>query len=177
MGSGKTTLGKRLAEKLKWQFIDLDAFIENRYRKTIAEIFAEKGENRFREVEKRVLHEVAQFENVVISTGGGAPCFFNNLAFMNKWGTTIYLKASIEALTKRLNTTKEKRPLIKDKKPEELKTFISGNLKKRELFYNQATYVYEAKQLDDLKNIETTVDHLIQYLSEKKLNYENNCYS
>jgi shikimate kinase len=84
MGSGKTTLGKQLAKKLNLQFVDMDLFIENRYHKSISEIFKEKGEDGFREIERRTLQEIAGFENVIISTGGGLPCFFDNMDLMNK---------------------------------------------------------------------------------------------
>jgi shikimate kinase len=169
MGSGKTTIGKRLAKKLNLPFIDLDAFIESRYRKTISEIFAEKGEPGFREMEKMVLREVAQFENIVISTGGGTPCFFDNMTVMNESGLTVYLKTSVEKLSRRLNASKEKRPIIKDKNAEELNVFISENLEKREPFYNQAICVYNAEQLDD-RDIDATVNRLTQYLSDEKIN-------
>src|SRR5690554_4257405 len=92
MGSGKTTVGKKLAKSLSLSFIDLDAFIESKYRKTIAEIFAEKGEDGFRKIESKALSEVALIEDVVISTGGGAPCFYNNMELMNKTGTTVIYK-------------------------------------------------------------------------------------
>jgi shikimate kinase len=161
MGSGKTTVGKLLAKSLELQFIDLDLFIENRYRKSINAIFTEKEEAGFREIEQKCLHEVSQFENIVIATGGGAPCFFDNMTFMNQTGTTIYLKSSIEELTKRLNAGKEKRPLIKDKNKEELTAFISSNLEKREPFYNQATYIYDTERLATEKEVESVVNYLI----------------
>jgi shikimate kinase len=164
MGSGKTTIGKKLTKKLNLQFIDLDAFIENRYRKSVEEIFAEKGEAVFREMEQKALHEVAQFENVVISTGGGTPCFFDNMTFMNKIGTTIYLKVSIDELARRLNGSKEKRPLIKGKNQENLKTFIANNLEKREVFYNQASYTFEVEQLETQKDLDSIVEHLTTQL-------------
>jgi shikimate kinase len=106
----------------------------------------------------------------VISTGGGTPCFFDNMAVMNKSGLTIYLKTGVAELAERLSALKEKRPLIKDKKAEELKTFISGNLEKREPFYRQAIYTYNAGQLNNFQDIDTIVNHLIQYLSEEKVN-------
>jgi len=174
MGSGKTTIGKCLAKSLNIQFIDLDVFIENRHHKSISEIFAQKGEAEFREMERKTLHEIAQFENVVISTGGGTPCFFDNMSLMNELGTTIYLKTSIDELTKRLNIAKEKRPLLQGKNQEELKAFISSNLEKREPFYNQATYILDTEQLKDQKNIDTIVNHLIQYLSKKNETTNNN---
>ena len=92
MGSGKTTLGKALSRQLGIDFIDLDLYIEARYHKTIREIFAESGEERFRQIEKSLLHEVADFENVIIAAGGGTPCFFDNIDYMNAHGTCIYLR-------------------------------------------------------------------------------------
>ena len=79
MGVGKTTLGKALADRTGLSFIDLDLFIEGRYRKTIRQIFEAEGEEAFREIERKALHEVAEFEDIVLSTGGGTPCFFDNM--------------------------------------------------------------------------------------------------
>jgi len=112
MGSGKTTVGKLLARSLSLEFIDLDAYIENKYRKTISALFAGKGEEEFRKIESQALHEVAQFEDVVISTGGGAPCYLDNMALMNQAGTTVYIKADPEELAARLQVSKTVRPLI-----------------------------------------------------------------
>ena len=89
MGAGKTTVGKALAKDMGLQFYDLDWYIESRHRKTIAQIFAEMGENGFRELERRLLHEVAEFEDVVIRCGGGAPCFFDNSDDMNRQGDVV----------------------------------------------------------------------------------------
>ena len=100
MGVGKTTLGKALADRTGLSFIDLDLFIEGRYRKTIRQIFEAEGEEAFREIERKALHEVAEFEDIILSTGGGTPCFFDNMTYMNRVGTTVYLKASPEALTR-----------------------------------------------------------------------------
>ena len=98
MGAGKTTIGKVLAQKLSLEFFDLDWYIEDRFRMKIPQIFAEKGEEGFREIERKMLHEVAEFENVVISCGGGTPCFFDNMEYMNRQAKTIYLKAAPEVL-------------------------------------------------------------------------------
>ena len=94
MGAGKTTVGKALAEDLGLTFYDLDWYIENRMRKTIKQIFDESGEEGFRKIEHNMLHEVAEFENVIISCGGGTPCLFDNMDYMNEQGETLYLKAS-----------------------------------------------------------------------------------
>lgn len=94
MGAGKTTLGKAFARKLNIPFIDLDWYIEERFHKTVGELFTERGEAGFRELERNMLHEVAEFENVVISTGGGAPCFFDNMEFMNRTGKNRFLECT-----------------------------------------------------------------------------------
>lgn len=164
MGSGKTTVGKQLARKLNLQFIDMDMFIENRYRKSVSAIFEEKGEAAFREIERRALLELLDFENVVISTGGGTPCFFDNMDLMNQSGITVYLKVSIDELAERLKTKKQKRPLIKDKDSEEMKNYISVNLEKREQFYNRATFTFESDGLFSNSNFKAKMERLIENL-------------
>ena len=168
MGSGKTTIGRKLAKKLDFQFIDVDHFIENRQRKTINEIFSEKGEDAFRVMEHKALEEISLFENVIVSTGGGTPCFYNNMELMNKSGFTVYLKASPEELTKRLNVTKNKRPLLKEKTPEEMQVFIAENLKKRDYYYNQAQLIFDTEQLLAKPGINSIVDNLILHLFQNK---------
>ena len=153
MGSGKTTVGKQLAKALDWQFVDLDAFIENRYRMNISEIFAKQGEPTFREIERKALHEVSRFEGVVIATGGGSPCFFDNMEVMKNAGQTVYLNVSVDELVKRLNIGKTKRPLVKDKDPEELKIYIAENLAKRETYYQQASRIIDAENLRKKQDI------------------------
>ena len=118
MGAGKTTLGKQLAEKLNYEFIDLDHYIENRYRKTVGSIFEEKGEDGFRKIEHNMLHEAGEFDNVIIATGGGAPCFYNNIEYMNTQGITIYLKTSPLTLHQRLKVARNSRHLLRDKTEE-----------------------------------------------------------
>lgn len=167
MGAGKTTVGKRLAQKMGLQFIDLDLFIENRYRKKIGEIFAEKGETAFREMERRALLEVSQFEDVIISTGGGAPCFFDNMAVMNNLGKTIYLKVPLNELVTRLTVYKHSRPLIQGKDPEEMKQFIADSLDKREVWYNQASIIFDVtKSLSTPQEVDFMVDSLIKIIDE-----------
>ena len=160
MGSGKTTIGKLLASKMNLQFIDLDLFIENRYRKKIKEIFAEKGEDEFRKIEQATLQEIASFENILISTGGGAPCFFDNMKLMNELGLTVYLKASPKELVNRLSSYQHNRPLIKDKSPEEMIIFVAENLNKRNIYYNQALIIFDFDQLNDSQDMDEIVDNL-----------------
>ena len=158
MGSGKTTLGRALAADLNVQFIDLDHYIEQRYRKTIAQLFAENGEDGFREIERRMLHEVGEFEDVIISTGGGTPCFFDNIEFMNAQGTTIYLDVPVERLFIRLCIARSKRPLIKDKSDEELRAFIIEQLEKRAPHYSKAQYSFKADRLEDTLQVKESVE-------------------
>ena len=147
MGAGKTTLGKALARELHIPFIDLDWYIEERFHKTVGELFSERGEASFRELEKNMLHEVGEFEDVVISTGGGAPCFFDNMEFMNASGTTVYLKVSVEELAKRLELCKHTRPVLKGRSGEELKAFIAESLEKRNPFYTKASITFDAEKM------------------------------
>jgi shikimate kinase len=161
MGTGKTTIGKLLAEKLSRSFIDMDGFIENRYHKTVSSIFEEKSEAGFREIEHRTLQEISSFENVVVSTGGGLPCFFDNMDLMNRTGITIYLKASVDELVGRLSFDKQKRPLIKGKNAEDLRDFVKTNLEKRESFYSQAAFIFDIPRCSSKKEISQWVEELI----------------
>jgi shikimate kinase len=138
MGSGKSTLGRRLASHAGWHFIDLDKYIEERNCRTVPQIFALEGEEIFRLKERKALEEVSEFDNVVVATGGGAPCFFDNMELMNRTGITVFLDIQPEILAKRLLTSKTERPLIKGKSKKELEEFIAENLSRRRPFYEQA---------------------------------------
>ena len=218
MGAGKTTLGKAFARKLNIPFIDLDWYIEERFHKTVGELFTERGEagfrelernmlhevaefenvvistgggapcffdnmefmNRtgktvgelftergeagFRELERNMLHEVAEFENVVISTGGGAPCFFDNMEFMNRTGKTVFLNVHPDVLFRRLRIAKQQRPILQGKEDEELMDFIIQALEKRAPFYTQAQYIFNADELEDRWQIESSVQRLQELL-------------
>lgn len=166
MGAGKTTLGKALARQLNVDFCDLDWFIEERYHRTIQQIFDEKGENGFREIERNMLHEVAEFENIIISCGGGTPCFFDNIEFMNSKAKTVYLKASPETLFQHLKMGKNERPLLKNKSDEELMQFITSSLAQREPFYSKANYIFDVTLLNNTDKIKDSV-RLIQELLNK----------
>jgi len=141
MGSGKTTVGQLLADELGFTFIDMDAHIEGKLFKSVSQIFADLGEQQFRQLERQSLHEIAEIENVVIATGGGAPCFYDNMEYMNRQGITIYLKLSPVELAERLDSFRtNKRPLLADRKGEELQQFIAEGLATREPYYSQAAY-------------------------------------
>lgn len=165
MGAGKTTVGKALAKDLGIQFYDLDWYIEERYHKTIAQIFAERGEDGFREIERNMLHETAEFENIVLSCGGGTPCFFDNMAYMNRQAKTVYLKATPEILTQHLRMSKTERPLLKGKNDEELIQYISTSLETRTPYYSRAHYTFDVTLLDNSENIKDAVRSLKELLN------------
>ena len=148
MGCGKSTLGKRLAKHLNLQFVDMDHYIEMRNHKTVPQIFAEEGEAEFRKKERKALEELSEFSNIVIATGGGAPCFFDNIDLMNNTGTTIYMNIDPAILADRLIHSKTERPLIKGKSQEELTVFIDEMLTKRRPFYSQAKYEITEPDID-----------------------------
>lgn len=153
MGSGKTTAGKKLAQKLDFTFVDLDTQIEKQQQKTIAQIFEEKGEAQFRKIEQRALHDTINLRNAIISTGGGVPCFFDNMQWMNKNGTTVYIELSAKALLNRLKDAKNERPLIKNKTHEELLAFIENTLEHRQRFYEKAQITVNGIDLNTEKII------------------------
>lgn len=160
MGSGKSTLGRWLADAMEWDFIDLDHFIENKYHKTIPQIFEEIGEVGFRELETSCLTEVSEFQHVIIGSGGGTPCFYNNMEIMNNSGLSIYLKLTPQVIYDRLQTSKSKRPLIEGKEGQELINFIGTKLSEREDFYLKAMCIADA-------NIWEVSDYVATIKSEK----------
>ncbi|MBR6262060.1 MAG: shikimate kinase [Prevotella sp.] len=165
MGAGKTTLGKALSKELGIPFYDLDWYIESRMRRTVEQIFAENGEEGFRKIEYNMLHEVAEFEDVIISCGGGTPCFFDNMDYLNQQGETIYLKATPEVLLGHLKMGKVVRPLLKGKSQEEMKTFIEEQLEKREPFYNKARHTIDINLLDNYHKVQVSVAEIIRMLN------------
>ncbi|HFC01185.1 MAG TPA: shikimate kinase [Phaeodactylibacter sp.] len=143
MGSGKTYTGRRMAKMLGRDFIDLDEYIEAKEGRTISAIFAQEGEDYFRKIEKKCLHEMKKKSNAIIATGGGTPCFFDNMDWMNRNGRTVYLETPAETLLQRLKNEKEKRPLLKNFSTKELRLFIKNKLKEREAFYHKAEITIE----------------------------------
>jgi shikimate kinase len=166
MGAGKTTIGRALAKELGLRFYDLDWYIENRRHKKVAQLFSEQGEEAFRRIEYNMLHEVAEFEDVVLSCGGGTPCFFDNIDYMNQQGQVVYLRCSPEVLHSHLVMSKNERPLLKGKSPEELTDFIRQQLSYREQFYSKARYHFDVSLMDNNEKIKTTVDNLKELLTQ-----------
>jgi shikimate kinase len=165
MGAGKTTIGKTLSDQLNAPFYDLDWYIESRMHKSVKQIFDERGEEGFRLIEHNMLHEVAEFENVIISCGGGTPCFYDNIEYMNRQGSTIYLKATPEILYNHLKMGKTVRPLLLNKTPEEVQVFIKEQLKQREPFYTQAKYTLDVSLMDNYEKIKISVEKLRELLN------------
>ncbi len=156
MGSGKTTLGKSLAEKLQYPFLDMDTLIEKEEGLSIAQIFKKKGESYFRKKERKILQSIIKdYTTAVVSTGGGAPCFFDHMEQMNKAGKTIYLQLTPGETIQRIQDAKNHRPLLKGKSDKELLAFISGKLAEREPFYLQASHIikHHDPQVSDILKV------------------------
>ena len=148
MGCGKTTIGKELAKKLKYEFIDLDEWIEKKSRSSIAKIFEKHGENYFRKKETDALKKTSKLKKKVIATGGGAPCFNENMELMNKTGITVYIEMPAGALFHRLSNSKPNRPLIAGMLDSELMEFIMYTLPQREVFYSNARITVNGMKMD-----------------------------
>ena len=168
MGAGKTTVGKALAKALGLDFYDLDWYIESRMHKTVKQIFDEQGEDGFRRIEHNMLHEVAEFEDVIISCGGGTPCFFDNMDYMNRQGYTIYLKSTPEVLHKHLQMGKTVRPLLLNKTADEVKAFITAQLSQREPYSLKAQHIVDVNLLDTYDKIKLTVEAIENAVNGKQ---------
>ena len=147
MGCGKTTLGKKLAYILKHQFIDLDSCIEEQEGKTISQIFQEDGEDYFRNLERVYLNRIIEKEDVVISTGGGTPCFFDNMDQMNENGKTIYINMHPKELLPRLLSSSSKRPLLSGIYEKEMLDYVFKTIRSREKYYYKAKIVVMGSKL------------------------------
>ena len=160
MAAGKSSLGRFAARRLGREFIDLDNYIEGRFRKSIGELFAQHGEEGFRRIERNMLHEVGEFENVLIATGGGTPCFYDNMQYMNEHGTTIYLTCSVEVICHRLLVAKIKRPLVEGCKPEELRNRVEQMLQQRLPYYTQAQHTFQADEYEKATALSLATEQL-----------------
>jgi shikimate kinase len=160
MGCGKSTIGRKVAALLGISFVDLDKYIEERYFKSVPLIFAEEGEGGFREKERNSLYEVSQFEDVVVGTGGGAPCFFDNMEMMNNNGITVYIAPDTDVLATRLLKSKTVRPLIVGKSREELIVFINDALLKRAPFYEKSKIIIRGVNNLDPQHVIDMIENL-----------------
>ncbi len=159
-GSGKTTIGQKLAEKLSIPFFDLDEIIEEKTGSTIDEIFSREGEEFFRKLESKYLEEVINnYSSFVLSTGGGTPCFHQNMELIKKSGISVYLDVSAEELNRRLLPGISHRPLLKNKSEEELLEEIKNKLNVRSFYYKQSDHL--------IINDNINVDSILAVLEEK----------
>lgn len=155
MGSGKTHCGQQLSRKLSIPFFDLDEQIISNEGKSINEIFDEKGEEHFRLLEKDVLHIITEsHDSFVMACGGGAPCYFNNIDYMNQSGTTVWINTPFEVLLKRLVEEKAQRPLIRDLSDEQIKGFIIKKFADRKIYYEQADVMIDEEPV--------RIEHLVE---------------
>jgi len=167
MGAGKTTLGKALAKDLNVSFIDLDQYIERRYMKSVSQIFASRGEQGFREIESRLLREVGDFDDVIVSCGGSTPLIGDNMEYMLSHGQTVYLKCDNETLLRRLKVARSQRPLIASKSDEELEAFIEDETRRREPGYLKAEFICPGDRLESHDQISETVGYIENLLNLK----------
>lgn len=156
MGSGKSTTGKRLSSVTGWEFIDLDSYIEEVERRSVTEIFSREGEEYFRRAEADALRSIVTENNVIIATGGGTPCFYDNMDYMNSTGYTVYLRMSPSALASRLANSNVSRPKLPVNDMEEMKDLLEKMLEEREPFYQRARKTVEGLSID----INQLADHL-----------------
>ncbi|MDE6787077.1 MAG: shikimate kinase [Muribaculaceae bacterium] len=167
MASGKTTFGRALARKSGLQHIDLDFYIEQRFHTTIRDIFATKGETEFRRIENAMLREVGEMSDVIISCGGGTPCFGDNMEYMNSRGTTVCLQASDDVIANRIIQAGNKRPLMAGKPKEEILSTLRQHMKVRKPYYDQASIIISGDRLENKSQIAETVDDFIKNYLEK----------
>ena len=150
---GKTTLGKKIARKLGYNFVDLDLLFEETYHVTISDFFGNYGEDVFRICEKKILRTASQMNNTVIATGGGAPCFFDNMDYINKNGLSIYIKKPAKFLAERLRNAKSVRPLFRGISNEDMLSYITTQLVEREYYYMKAKVVVQQQNVDEVVEI------------------------
>lgn len=165
---GKTTVGKELAKQLGLVCYDLDWYIQERFRKNISEIFQEKGEDGFRRIEQTMLHEVAEFENIVLSCGGGTPCFFDNMDYMNRVGTTIFLEASADTIIAHLKMSHTVRPLLLNKSGEELHAYIEKQFEERLPYYSKAQYTFDVNVLDNFQKVSEVTKMITETINSEE---------
>jgi shikimate kinase len=157
MGVGKSSIGKKLANKLHVPFLDTDELLEQKFELTVAEYFVKYGEKAFRNAEKELIEQY-DFENTVVATGGGLPCFNENMVALNQTGTTIFLSRPVKELQQRLVHAKKQRPLIKELNNDELLLFIQEKLTERLPFYEKAQITLDRNS--------QTVDEILKRMQE-----------
>lgn len=164
MGSGKTYTGKRIAQAMNFDFLDLDELITDKEQMSIAQIFDKVGEGGFRKAERSALLSCVSLDKTIIATGGGTPCFFDNLEWMKSNGIVIYLEAAPNLLVSRLRGEMAHRPLIAGMEDEELHSFIQQKLEERSSFYEKSHIIYEQSTVSTSLSTNDLVDEIIQII-------------
>jgi len=165
MGAGKTTIGRELSKRLQLPFYDLDGYIVNRMHKSISQLFDTVGEEKFRLIERNMLHEVGEFEDIILSLGGGTPCYFDNMEYICRQGETVYLKADVDTLCRHIQMGGSVRPLLKDKNEAQLKEYVQTQLQVREPFYMRAKHVFNVPVLHDTRLIKQSAQDIAAMLT------------
>jgi shikimate kinase len=147
-GAGKSTIGKKFAQRINYNFVDLDRYFEKKYRSSILNFFQTNGEEKFRRLEHELLKEVLQQSRCVVACGGGTPCFYNNMELINLHATSIYIELPPTSLHQRLLHFKENRPLIKELTSDELLQYINVTLEEREPFYKKANFTVNGEKIE-----------------------------
>lgn len=148
MGSGKSTLGRKLATLLGYKFIDLDSEIEKQEGRSVSSIFTDRGEQYFRRIESEVLRGINKNGNFVVAAGGGTPCYGYNHDYMNSTGITVYLRMNARALVSRLESGVSSRPLLAGLAGEELVSYVEKKLVEREPYYLKSAIIFEGLDAD-----------------------------
>lgn len=167
MGVGKTTIGRKLARRLAYEFVDTDLWLEERFRQSVSEMFASVGEDNFRLRERSALEQLAGMQSTVIATGGGLPCHYDNIELMRQTGVVVYLEASDELLAQRLELIKQTRPTIRNKSGEELLAHVATAMSKRRPIYEQAHLLYAVEGIEVIANEDELVDRMVIELSDR----------
>lgn len=155
MCSGKSSVSRKLANRLDYQAFDTDDMFEEKYHISVQDFFDKYGEEYFRKFESEILKKTGEMHKVVVSTGGGTPCFFDNMQWMNENGTTVFVKISPATAYNRLLTARRKRPLINGKSDDELKKYVENHYNSRLQYYEQATFTVkgESVDIDEILNV------------------------
>ena len=161
-GAGKSTIAKKIAQHFKFSILDTDKMLEEKYRISVFDVFEKYDENVFRQLEYKILEEALQQKNVVIATGGGAPCFFDAMKLINENAYSIYIEMSSKSLTHRLINAKVTRPHTQNKTEEELLAFITEQLALRAPIYQQAHFTVKGEDFDLQNVIQKLDDEIIQ---------------
>ncbi len=159
--AGKTTFGRALSRHLHLEFIDLDAYIENRFHTTINAIFATHGEEHFRKLESSMLHEVGEFENVIVACGGGTPCHFDNMDWMCGHGTTVWIQATAARIVARLMRNRSKRPMFRDLDEAQIEAKVVQMMQLREPYYSKAQIHFSGEELETRHEIQRAVEAFV----------------